>query len=174
MERVVQIRIHSKTIYLKSMIWSEGQREQTMIVFFFPISRALLPNFHTNCPDGRLNNGIFSKHVTQPRCPSSCSVPKHGTATATGGCVHWSIVRQHCCCSAPELMKMIYVSRAHRTTDSAEIDSASLLYHDYVSVHIQQRRGGLKKGRQYREKRGRYREKRRSNGENGRDYGEKT
>ena len=49
--------------------------------------------------------------------------------------------------AAAQLMNMIYVSRAHdaahRATDSAEIDLASSLYHDYVSLHIQERRGGF-------------------------------
>ena len=30
-----------------------------------------------------------------------------------------------------QLMKMIYVSEAHRVTDTAKTDSASSLYHDY-------------------------------------------
>ena len=34
--------------------------------------------------------------------------------------------------AAPQLMKMIYASRAHRTTDTADTDSASALYHHYV------------------------------------------
>ena len=38
--------------------------------------------------------------------------------------------------AAALLMKMIYVSRAHQATDTAVIDSASYLYHDYVSSHF--------------------------------------
>ena len=34
-------------------------------------------------------------------------------------------------------MKMIYVSEAHRATDTVETDSASSLYSDYVSLHSQ-------------------------------------
>ena len=37
--------------------------------------------------------------------------------------------------AAAQLMKMIHVSRAHRATDTAEIDLTSSLYHDYVSLH---------------------------------------
>ena len=38
--------------------------------------------------------------------------------------------------AAAQLMKMIYVSGAHRATDtaSAETDLASSLYHEYVSL----------------------------------------
>ena len=38
--------------------------------------------------------------------------------------------------AAAQLMKMIYVSSAHQATNTAEIDSASSLYHDYVSLHF--------------------------------------
>ena len=40
--------------------------------------------------------------------------------------------------------KMIYVSSAHQATNTADIDSASSLYHDYVSLHFYQkgRNGG--------------------------------
>ena len=37
---------------------------------------------------------------------------------------------------AAQLMKMIYVSSAHQATNTADIDSASSLYHDYVSLHL--------------------------------------
>ena len=39
--------------------------------------------------------------------------------------------------AAAQLIKMNYVSRAHQATKTAEIDSASSLYHDYVSLHLQ-------------------------------------
>ena len=38
--------------------------------------------------------------------------------------------------AAAQLMKMIYVSSAHQATNTANIDSASSLYHDYVSLHF--------------------------------------
>ena len=38
--------------------------------------------------------------------------------------------------AAAQLMKMIYLSSAHQATHTAEIDSASSLHHDYVSLHI--------------------------------------
>ena len=37
-----------------------------------------------------------------------------------------------------QLMKMIYVSSAHQATNTADIASASSLYHDYVSLHFYQ------------------------------------
>ena len=40
--------------------------------------------------------------------------------------------------AAAQLMKMIYVSSAHQATNTANIDSASSLYHDYVSLHFYQ------------------------------------
>ena len=40
--------------------------------------------------------------------------------------------------AAAQLMKMIYVSSAHQATNTADIDSASSLYHDYVSLHFYQ------------------------------------
>ena len=40
--------------------------------------------------------------------------------------------------AAAQLMKMIYVSSAHQATNTAEIDPASSLYHDYVSLHFYQ------------------------------------
>ena len=40
--------------------------------------------------------------------------------------------------AAAQLMKMIYVSSAHQETNTANIDSASSLYHDYVSLHLYQ------------------------------------
>ena len=40
--------------------------------------------------------------------------------------------------AAAQLMKMIYMSGAHRATDTAETDSTSSLYYDYVSLHFQQ------------------------------------
>ena len=43
--------------------------------------------------------------------------------------------------AADQLMKMIYVSGAHRATDTAETDSASSLDHDYVRLHYQQEAG---------------------------------
>ena len=36
--------------------------------------------------------------------------------------------------AAAKLMKMIYVSSEHQATNIANIDSASSLYHDYVSL----------------------------------------
>ena len=42
--------------------------------------------------------------------------------------------------AAAQLMKMIYVSSAHQATNTADIDSASSLYHDYVSLHFYQYR----------------------------------
>ena len=39
---------------------------------------------------------------------------------------------------AAQLMKMIYVSRAHQATDTAETDSASPLFHDDISSHFYQ------------------------------------
>ena len=42
--------------------------------------------------------------------------------------------------AAAQLMKMIYVSSAHQANNTADIDSASSLYHDYVSLHFYQRR----------------------------------
>ena len=38
--------------------------------------------------------------------------------------------------AAAQLMKMIYVSSAHQANNTADIDSASSLYHDYVSLHF--------------------------------------
>ena len=40
--------------------------------------------------------------------------------------------------AAAQLMKMIYhdVSSEHQATNTAEIDSASSLYHDYVSINF--------------------------------------
>ena len=38
--------------------------------------------------------------------------------------------------AAAQLMKMIYVSSAHQATNTADIDSASSLDHDYVSLHF--------------------------------------
>ena len=38
--------------------------------------------------------------------------------------------------AAAQLMKMIYVSNAHQATNTADIDSASSLYHDYVSLQF--------------------------------------
>ena len=48
--------------------------------------------------------------------------------------------------AAAQLMKMIYVSSAHQANNTADIDSASSLYHDYVSLHFYQgrRRHGTK------------------------------
>ena len=40
--------------------------------------------------------------------------------------------------AAAQLMKMIYVSSAHQATNTAEIDSASSLSHDCVSLHFYQ------------------------------------
>ena len=40
--------------------------------------------------------------------------------------------------AAAQPMKMIYVSSAHQATNNAEIDSASSLFHDYVSLHFHQ------------------------------------
>ena len=40
--------------------------------------------------------------------------------------------------AAAQLMKMIYVSSAHQANNTADIDSASSLYHDYVSLHFYQ------------------------------------
>ena len=40
--------------------------------------------------------------------------------------------------AAAQLMKMIYVSSAHQATNTADIDSVSSLYHDYVSLHFYQ------------------------------------
>ena len=40
--------------------------------------------------------------------------------------------------AAAQLMKMIYVSSAHQVTNTAKIDLASSLYHDYVSLHFYQ------------------------------------
>ena len=47
--------------------------------------------------------------------------------------------------AAAQLMKMIYVSSAHQATNIADIDSASSLYHDYLSLHFYQKppMGGL-------------------------------
>ena len=45
--------------------------------------------------------------------------------------------------AAAQLMKMIYVSSAHQANNTADIDSASSLYHDYVSLHFYQNRHGL-------------------------------
>ena len=42
--------------------------------------------------------------------------------------------------AAAQLMKMIYVSSAHQANNTADIDSASSLYHDYVSLHFYHRR----------------------------------
>ena len=41
--------------------------------------------------------------------------------------------------AAAQLMKMIYVSSAHQANNTADIDSASSLYHDYVSLHFYQK-----------------------------------
>ena len=38
--------------------------------------------------------------------------------------------------AAAQLMKMIYVSSAHQANNTADIDSASSLFHDYVSLHF--------------------------------------
>ena len=38
--------------------------------------------------------------------------------------------------AAAQLMKMIYVSSAHQANNTADIDSASSLYHDHVSLHF--------------------------------------
>ena len=38
--------------------------------------------------------------------------------------------------AAAQLMKMIYVSSARQANNTADIDSASSLYHDYVSLHF--------------------------------------
>ena len=48
--------------------------------------------------------------------------------------------------AAAQLMKMIYVSSAHQATNTAEIDLASSLYHDYVSLHFFQREGWSREG----------------------------
>ena len=40
--------------------------------------------------------------------------------------------------AAAQLMKMIYVSSAHRANNTADIDLASSLYHDYVSLNFYQ------------------------------------
>ena len=40
--------------------------------------------------------------------------------------------------AAAQLMKMIYVSSAHQANNTADIDSASSPYHDYVSLHFYQ------------------------------------
>ena len=40
--------------------------------------------------------------------------------------------------AAAQLMKMIYLSIAHQATNTANIHSASSLYHDYVSLHFNQ------------------------------------
>ena len=40
--------------------------------------------------------------------------------------------------AAAQLMKMIYVSRAHRATDTAKTHLASSRYHNYVSLHLYQ------------------------------------
>ena len=40
--------------------------------------------------------------------------------------------------AAAQLMKMIYVSSAHQANNTADIDSASSLFHDYVSLHFYQ------------------------------------
>ena len=40
--------------------------------------------------------------------------------------------------AAAQLMKMIYVSSAHQATNTADMDSAPSLYHDYVSLHFYQ------------------------------------
>ena len=39
--------------------------------------------------------------------------------------------------AAAQLMKMIYVSEAHRAANTAETDSASFLHQDYFSLHFQ-------------------------------------
>ena len=38
--------------------------------------------------------------------------------------------------AAAQLMKMICFSSAHQATNTADTDSASSLYHDYVSLHF--------------------------------------
>ena len=48
--------------------------------------------------------------------------------------------------AAAQLMKMIYVSSAHQANNTADIDLASSLYHDYVSLHFYQE-GQLRAGR---------------------------
>ena len=48
--------------------------------------------------------------------------------------------------AAAQLMKMIYVSSAHQANNTADIDSASSLYHDYVSLHFYQKEIELCKG----------------------------
>ena len=40
--------------------------------------------------------------------------------------------------AAAQRMKMIYVSSARQATNTAEMDSAPSLYHDYVSLHFYQ------------------------------------
>ena len=40
--------------------------------------------------------------------------------------------------AAAQLMEMIYVSSAHQATNTANIASASSLYHDYVSLYFYQ------------------------------------
>ena len=76
---------------------------------------------------------IFSKHVTQ-KMVSMCLAKflrigqQQQQGTTFAGVVY--------AIAAALLMKMIYVSRAHQATDTAEIDSASSLCHDYVSLHF--------------------------------------
>ena len=75
-----------------------------------------------------------SDSTTQLRVYVSSYDPKNETATVTGNYIHWSRIF---IIVAAQPMKMIYVSGAHRATDTAETDSASSLYHDYVSLYFQ-------------------------------------
>ena len=49
--------------------------------------------------------------------------------------------------AAAQLMKMVYVSSAHQANNTADIDSAYSLYHDYVSLHFYQRESIQKEAR---------------------------
>ena len=45
---------------------------------------------------------------------------------------------------AAQRMKMIFASSAHQATNTAKMDMASSLYHDYVSLHFYQSLPGKK------------------------------
>ena len=47
-----------------------------MVDIFFPISRALLPIFHTNCPDGS-HFAQMGSHFAQNATPKPCSLLSH-------------------------------------------------------------------------------------------------
>ena len=69
-QRHSQIQFH---IFSLSVYCSQDSPGISMIVFFLPNSRGLLPTFHTNCPDGS-HFAQMGSHFTQNTTTNPCSL----------------------------------------------------------------------------------------------------